>query len=111
MRRIICSRHAGAVNFARSELERAGLGNDWEVVAHLDDSTLAQLGEGDILVGVLPTNLIARLKQAGVRVILITLNLPPEARGKELSVEQMRSYGGKLEEVVACELRPLEGVV
>jgi len=99
MRTLIISRHPAAVNFARSELERAGFGTDFIVLSHLDEQTLSQLGEGDIVAGVLPLPIVARLLGAGVRVFLIQMSLPPEARGRELSVEEMRSYGACLLEV------------
>jgi len=49
-RTLIISRHVAAISFARSELERAGLlVGEPEVLSHLDDETLSQLGEGFIV--------------------------------------------------------------
>jgi len=110
---VIVSRYPAAISFARSELERAGLlSGEPEVLPHLDESTLSQLGEGDIVAGVLPLPIVARLLGAGVRVFLISLNLPPEARGRELSIEEMRSYGACLLEVKGViKLTPLDEVM
>lgn len=84
------SRHPGALDWAQSE----GLAVDC-VVAHLDP---ARIVPGDVLIGSLPVNLAAEVCARGGRYLHLSLRLPPEWRGQELSAEQMRACGACIEE-------------
>ncbi len=83
------SRHAGAVEWAR----RQGLTVDRQV-AHLD---IDELRPGDIVIGSLPVNLAAEVCSRGGRYCHLTLPLPPELRGRELSADQLEALGARLE--------------
>lgn len=90
------SRHPGAVEWAA----RQGLQVDRQV-AHLD---LNELQAGDIVIGTLPVNLAAQVCAKRARFFNLSLNLPHEARGRELSDDDLDAYGAHIEEY---DLRPL----
>ena len=90
------SRHAGAVAWAETE----GFHVD-ACLAHLD---LSLVKAGDTVLGTLPINLVAEVNARGGRYFHLTLELPAEARGKELSTETMREYGARLEEYYVRKL-------
>lgn len=58
-----------------------------------------------LVVGILPLPLIANLNKMGIRFMLLTMNVPEEFRGVELTKDQMVEFGAKLEEyqVMRCE--------
>jgi CRISPR-associated protein Csx16 len=84
------SRHPGALAWAADE----GLFVD-QVIAHLDPAIIQP---GDTLIGSLPVNLAAEVCARGGRYLHLSLDLPPDLRGRELSVEQMRACGARVEE-------------
>lgn len=83
------TRHPGAVEWAR----RKGLRIDREV-AHLDPERIAA---GDTVVGILPVHLAARVCARGARYLNLSLDLPAQARGRELSADELEAYGARLE--------------
>ena len=84
------SRHAGATEW----LQNQGLTVD-AVVDHLDPETVRA---GDVVLGTLPVNLAARICARGARYLHLSLELPAAWRGRELSADDMRHFGAKLEE-------------
>ncbi|WP_077731421.1 CRISPR-associated protein Csx16 [Methylocaldum sp. 14B] len=58
------------------------------------------IGDGDIVIGSLPVHLAAEVCAHGARYIHLVLDLSPEMRGKELTAEDMRKAGARLEEFV-----------
>ena len=84
------SRHPGALAWAADE----GLSVD-QIIDHLDPAIIQA---GDTLIGTLPVNLAAVVCERGGRYLNLSLDLPPELRGHELSVEQMRACGARVEE-------------
>lgn len=86
----LITRHPGAIEWAT----RQGLAIDQQV-AHLDP---ADIKPGDTVIGTLPVNLAADVCARGGRFYNLTLDLPPEARGRELSAEDLERYGARLEE-------------
>ncbi len=85
------TRHSGALDWARGE------GVEAHSVAHLDPSGLTR---GDIVMGTLPVNLAAEVCARGARYLHLSLDLPEHLRGKDLSADDMRSAGARLEEYV-----------
>ncbi|CAI8780481.1 CRISPR-associated protein Csx16 [Methylocaldum szegediense] len=84
------TRHEGARRWAEEEgfaVER--------MVDHLDPGDICA---GDMVLGTLPVNLAAEVCARGGRYFHLSLNLPPEWRGRELTPEDMRRFGAKLEE-------------
>ncbi|MBE0502428.1 MAG: CRISPR-associated protein Csx16 [Desulfuromonadales bacterium] len=84
------SRHPGAKQWAEEE----GLVVD-AVVDHLDP---AAVQTGDTIIGSLPINLAAQICACGCRYLHLCLVVPRELRGCELTTEQMRLCGARLEE-------------
>ena len=85
----IVTRHKGALDW----LARRGITG--EAVTHLD---AAGLRRGDAAIGNLPMHVAAAVCAKGARFLTIELDLPAEARGRELSAEEMETYGASLVE-------------
>ena len=84
------TRHSGAVAWAREEGIEAA-----QLIDHLD---VERIQPGDTVVGTLPVNLAAQVCARGGRYLHLSLDLPPEWRGRELSAEDMRRFGARVEE-------------
>lgn len=84
------SRHPGAVAWAA----RRGIGVDRRL-AHLD---VAMVRPGDTVIGTLPVHLAAEVCARGARYLHLSLDVPPEARGRELTADDMERFGARLEE-------------
>lgn len=84
------TRHPGTRAWAAEE----GILVD-ETIEHLDPQALQP---GDIVIGTLPVNLAAEVCARGGRYLHLTLELPPEWRGAELTAEDMRRFGARVEE-------------
>jgi CRISPR-associated protein Csx16 len=84
------TRHPGATLWAQQQ----GLAVDRQL-DHLDTG---QIQAGDTVIGSLPVNLAAEVCAKQARYIHLTLILPFEWRGKELSVEDMQRFGAKLQQ-------------
>lgn len=89
------SRHPGAREWAAEE----GITVD-TLVDHLD---LDRIAPGDVVIGSLPVNLAAAVCSGGARYLHLSIDLPLEARGKELSAGDMHRYGARIE---AFDVRP-----
>ena len=90
MTTLFVSRHPGALDWAAGE----GVAVD-AVIAHLD---LEIIRPGDVVIGTLPIHLAARVCERGGRYLHLSLELPPEQRGRELSAADLRRFGVRLEE-------------
>ena len=64
-------------------------------VDHLDP---ADVGVGDVIIGTLPVHLAAEVWKRGARYLHLSLDLPEEKRGLELSVDDMARLGARLQE-------------
>lgn len=84
------SRHPGALEWAA----RQGLQID-RFATHLDP---AEVQGGDTVIGSLPVNLAAVVCHRGGRYLNLSVTLPAELRGKELSADQLERLGARLEE-------------
>ena len=92
------SRHPGAFAWA----QRRGLAVDRQL-AHLAPE---QIAPGDTVIGTLPVNLVARVCARGGRYLHLSLDLPAEARGRELTADELERYGARLEAYVAKPATP-----
>lgn len=90
------SRHSGAINWTKQQ----GIEIDKQL-AHLDTS---QLQNGHIVIGTLPINSITEVCEKGGRCLNLSLDIPAEARGKELTPENMITYNARLEEYTAEQI-------
>jgi putative CRISPR-associated protein (TIGR02620 family) len=86
------TRHPGAVLWARGAGVKVA---DGGIVRDLDP---ARVEAGDLVVGTLPINLAAAVNERGARYLHMALEVPPEARGRELTPDEMRAFGARLEE-------------
>ena len=85
-RQVVVTRHPALVAVLREEF---GLGEDVRVLTH---ATVEDV-EGAHVFGVLPLRLAAK----AALLTEVSLNLPPELRGVELSVDQVREHLASLE--------------
>jgi CRISPR-associated protein Csx16 len=83
------SRHPGAIAW----VEQQGVKVDRRIT-HLD---IDLIQPGDTVIGSLPVNLAAQVCGKGAAYIHLSLNLPEHWRGKELSAEEMKECGARLE--------------
>lgn len=83
------SRHPGAIEWAC----RKALAID-RFVPHFDP---APLHKGDVVIGTLPVHQAARVCALGARYVHLALDLPAEMRGRELSADQIESFGARLD--------------
>ena len=83
------TRHPGAIAWSKQQ----GITVDQQL-AHLDINTIQQ---GDTVMGILPVNLAAQVCNKGAVYLHLSLNLPPQWRGKELTVEEMQACAACLE--------------
>ena len=88
MTTLLVTRHAGAREWA----EEAGMPVD-TVLDHLEPE---QVAPGDVVIGSLPVHLAAEVCSRGGRYLHLVLQVPAEARGAELSAEQMRAFGARV---------------
>lgn len=84
------TRHAGAREWAEEEGFRIDI-----LVDHLD---AAVIRPGDRVLGTLPVNLAAEVCQRGARYFHLSLDVPPEWRGRELTLADMKRFGASLRE-------------
>jgi CRISPR-associated protein Csx16 len=86
------SRHPGAVEWARQQ----GLAVDrW--VPHLEPAAICP---GDTVAGTLPVQLAADVCARGARYLHLSVDLPAQARGRELQAHELQGYGARLEAYV-----------
>ena len=81
---VVVTRHHGLVEYL---LERGLAPTDAPVIAHASPEEV----EGRRIIGVLPLSLAAMAYE----VVEVPLALPPELRGVELSLAQVRQYAGQ----------------
>jgi len=93
----LITRHSGARQWVQEE----GIVVD----AQLDHLEVDQVRAGDIVVGSLPVNLAAEVCARGGRYFHLSLELPFDWRGRELSPGDMRHFGARVEEF-RVERRP-----
>jgi len=79
---------------------RRGIAVDRQV-AHLD---VAEVSAGDVVIGTLPVNLAAEVCARGARFFNLSLDVPPEARGRELSADDLERFGARVEEYLVRKL-------
>jgi len=85
----LVGRHEGAREwFARHDVRGD------EIHEHFD---VGLVKPGDTVVGTLPINLVAEVCGRGGRYVHLSMRVPAEFRGRELTSEQLDEFGAKLE--------------
>lgn len=92
------TRHTGAIDWAKA--------TNLTFDVHLEHLTLELLQTGDTVIGTLPINMVYTLGQMGVRYIHLSLQIPENLRGVELSLEQLTACQASLEEFVVHKIAP-----
>ena len=92
MKTYFVTRHAGAVEWAQRHGFQAV-----EVCAHFDPAVVVR---GDLVIGTLPIHLAAQVCEQGGEYHHLVLNLPAEARGREISADDMESFGATVEQFI-----------
>ncbi|MCL2877087.1 MAG: CRISPR-associated protein Csx16 [Betaproteobacteria bacterium] len=92
------TRHSGALEWATRQQLTV---DRW--VTHLDP---AEVKAGDTVIGTLPVNLAARICARGANYLHLSLYLPAEARGRELSADELERYGAHLQGFDILQLPP-----
>jgi CRISPR-associated protein Csx16 len=90
MKTYLVTRHNGAIEW----LQKQGIQVDVQL-DHLTD--LSPFHAGDIVVGILPLALIGLLNQRGVIYLHLSVMLPFECRGKELTFDMLEQFEARLE--------------
>lgn len=83
------SRHPGAKEWAKTQ----GLTVDI-TIEHLE---VDMVKHGDVVIGTLPVHIVADLCKRGARYLHLSMDIPENFRGKELSGDQMTTFGAQLE--------------
>jgi CRISPR-associated protein Csx16 len=96
MTAIFISRHQGARDWAIAE--------GFAVDVWVDHLELDRIVPGDRVMGTLPVHLAASVCARGACYYHLSLDLPEDWRGRELTAEDLRRYGARLE---AYEVRPV----
>lgn len=85
----LVGRHKGAVEWARRK------GIEAEYKEHFEDADVAAIREGDRVYGPLPIQIVAEINRLGGHYFHIEMNVPKDARGRELSADEMEQFKAK----------------
>lgn len=83
------SRHQASIDWMKQQSIQV---DQW--LTHLDDET--KLKSGDRVIGTLPIQIVERLCKNSVEYIHLSINIPAEWRGLELSPKQLAECSPKL---------------
>jgi CRISPR-associated protein Csx16 len=89
----VVTRHAGAVEWLQYFYGFRTV----RLVSHFD---VSMIEPGDNVVGTLPIHLACKVCEAGAAYFNLVLDLPEEARGKELTANDMERYGARIERFI-----------
>ena len=89
------SRHRGAVEWA----QRRGIAAT--LISHLEPAIIQK---GDLVLGTLPIQLVARINESGARYLHLEMEAPEKERGKDLTADDMERIGAKLVEYEARQV-------
>ena len=84
------TRHNGATSWA----EQNGVVVDKQL-SHLE---IEWVKKDDIVIGNLPIQLVEQICSLGGRYFNLSIDIPSEHRGKELTAKQLQQFGAKIEE-------------
>ena len=89
------SRHKGAQDWIKEQSIEID-----KFIEHIDEHSLKQ---GDVVIGSLPINIVARLTEKNIKYIHLELELCYENRGKELTKKDLYDLNAKLVAYKAIE--------
>jgi len=96
----IVTRHEGAMTWMAAEFQpeddRPQDGEEAVWLTHLEAGRIREFGPGDRVAGVLPINLAADVCLKGAEYWHLSMDVPSEHRGRELTAEEMDDFGAKL---------------
>jgi CRISPR-associated protein Csx16 len=92
------TRHPGAKDWAEAQ--------QLPIDRYCQHLAPAEITAGDTIIGSLPVHLAAAVCAAGARYFNLSIDLPAEARGKELSREQLATFNTRLEEFQITQIQP-----
>lgn len=92
MKTYFVSRHAGAVEWAINHGFTAV-----EMIAHFDPACVTA---GDKVIGTLPVHLAAQVCDNGGEYHHLVMDIPADARGRELTAEDMEVFGASVRQFV-----------
>lgn len=85
------TRHTGALDWAKL--------NGVHFDVHLEHLlNFDELNAGDVIIGTLPINMVYKINQMGVRYKHLSLEIPAQWRGLELTHEQLLQCSASLQE-------------
>ena len=87
----VITRHAGAVQWLQQFINAP-----YVLLAHLHAINMVQAG--DVIIGTLPVNLIAKINRQGARYLHLHIDTPAHLRGQELTAAQLVQLGASLVE-------------
>lgn len=89
---LIVTRHNATVEWLKNTIT-SDEADEMVVTAHYTPG----MAQGFLyVVGILPINMVAELYAEGIRYYQVTMDVPEEFRGKELSIEQMDEFNARL---------------
>ena len=88
---VMVARHPGAVEW----LSEQGVVAD-KIIDHLDETAVDEFRAGDHVVGVLPTEIVARLSEIGVICEVLVVAPSKAQRGTEMTAEELARAGARL---------------
>jgi len=83
------TRHKGAIDWAKEQKIDA---------LHMVHFNPEIIKSGDVVLGTLPVPIVAKICTLGACYFHLTLDLPAEARGRELTADDMNKFNARLEE-------------
>jgi putative CRISPR-associated protein (TIGR02620 family) len=92
--KVVVTRHPALVDFLR---ELGLVEEDVEIIPHASPNDV----QGKDVIGVLPLHLATLAKS----VTEVQLDLPPDARGRELSLEELRKYYRGVRTYIVTEVK------
>ena len=98
MKTWLVTRHPGAVFWAAKAGVKTG---NSSIVESLDPSVI---NDGDKVIGTLPIHLVEQVIRRGGTYFHIAMDLPEEARGKELTEKEMKNFNARLEQYYVANL-------
>ncbi len=94
----IVTRHQRALEWAKQE-KVIPPGEEVKTIDHLTEEMMEGISYHDTVIGAVPVAVdsIERICDKGAYYYHLVMDVPPEARGKELGAEEMRAYHARIE--------------